>query len=218
MSAMNRDGLVSPSSTAVTINCTRARDTATSNARVSSSSTAARAERKSALPVARSAAPTGPSATASAKPLRPQDRVAQGEARPGALLEPCDDDHVPFAPLGRCRRREGHHIRRGGARAQVVGGKILALEIVEERLGACLGKPLGERLSGPQQADDGVQIGIVSRGSAERGIPPGIGDAEGLPCGPHHLPAVALPARHLGACRRNGGASASRGGGFGARE
>ena len=182
---MNGDGWWSVSRTAVTTSRLVARDTATANARSSSSSTAARA--------------TAPATRASPAPdrasedvdevLGAEQRVAQAQVGPDALLDARDHDDVPLRPRPRPRSAARPRRRRRRApRGSPPGGPATAGARGTPR--RRLRQAVDELLRGREQCEHRVQVTVragAPGAAGERAAAPRLGEARRGPEGPEHV-------------------------------
>ena len=125
-----------------------------------------------------------------------QQRAAQPQVGPDALLHAGHDDEVPLE-TGGCRgRQQGDRLARRGPCDERVAGDVLAEHVVEEVGGRGAGQPVDEPGGGVEQAQHGVEVAVgaaTARTATERRVAPRTGEPAGAPHPPeHHLDALAL--------------------------
>ena len=153
--------------------------TATWNSRVSSCRTCARAAARVAAAPGHEVDEVG----------RPEQRAAQPQVGPHALLHAGDDDEVPLE-TGGCRgRHQRDRLPRRRPRDEGVAGDVLPEHVVEEVGGRGTGQPVDEAGGGVEQAEHGVEVAVGATAAgpaAERGVAPRAGEAAGAPHPPEH--------------------------------
>ncbi len=95
--------------------------------------------------------------------LRAEQRVAQPEVGPHAVLDARHHDDVPLAPgrTGRGERRDG--VGPARARRERVGGQVLRGEVLDERPGGRARHAVDERLRGAEQREHRVEVTVRAR-------------------------------------------------------
>ena len=96
--------------------------------------------------------------------LGAEQRAAQPQVGPDALLHAGDDDERPLATGGALRGQQRDARRpTGRPRDEGVAGDVLALDVVEEGVGAAPRQPVDEARGGVEQRDDGVEVAVGAR-------------------------------------------------------
>ena len=137
--------------------------------------------------------------------LDAEQRPAQPQVGPDALLHAGDHDDVPFEALGAVRGEDADRLPLGRLLGERVPGDLLGGDGVDEQLGPRLRKPVDEPGGVVEQRHDGVEVAV--RGRAARPalgalLQQHVGLAALLPHGPQHVLGGAAFAARCAAPRR----------------
>ena len=123
--------------------------------------------------------------------LDAEQRAAQPQVGPDALLHARDHDHVPLQALGAVRGEDAHRLALGGVLGERVAGDLLGGQVVEEHLHArpwACGRRTGRpgRTAPPPRRGRG-RPGRPRAPPREAQLGPPLGEAARLPDVPQHL-------------------------------
>ena len=121
--------------------------------------------------------------------LGAEDRAAQPQVGPDALLHPGDDDDPPLAARRGLRGQQRDPAAGLAADEQRVAGHVLALDVLEELVGPGRGQPVDEGSGSIEEREHGVEVavGALARRATREGLTtPPLGDASALPDRPEH--------------------------------